>query len=381
MKAVLAALLLLATVDEARRAADARPKHPRLQFELAAALASSGAHDDALARLERIALWGFIYRPDQRKEFEALKTLPRFQSVMARFVENAAPIGKPELAFTLEQKALIAEGLAFDAKTKRFFVSSVREKKIFAIDRHGQATAFVSGLEDGAFGMAIDAKRGVLWVASSSLPQVEGFREERAALLKIDLATGRVLSTLRLNGKHVFGDVTVAPDGEVFVSDSVAPDIYHLENDALKLFIRGSFRSPQGLAATSRYLYLADYGNGLFAIDRRTRDAVPLTMPPDISLLGVDGIYLVNDRTLVATQNGTNPMRVLRLTLSPDGLGIESMQTLAANHPPMTDVTLGTLASGAFHFIANAQWEAWTEKGERNPKVTGEPVRILRVPI
>ena len=371
-------------LEKARAAAALRPKHPTLQYQLAIAQAMNGASDDALAILERIAEMGFVYSPQKQPELAAIASSPRFAAIAERFASNAKPAGAPKDAFTLDEQGIIGEGLAFDAKRERFFVSGVHARKIFAIDRDGHASTFATNLDRGAFGMAVDAKRGVLWVATSSLPQVDGFREadrDTAALVKLDLRSGRVLATLRPDDKdkHLFGDVTLAPDGEVFVSDGSSPIVFHVDGDKLTPFARGAFASLQGLAATSRYLYVSDYSNGLYAIDRKSREITPLDTPDTVSLLGVDGIYLANDRTLIAVQNGANPIRVLRLALRGDGIGIDRVTTLAANHSPMTDVTLGTFAHGAFHFIANGGWEAWTDEGKRNEKVPLEGVRVMRV--
>jgi hypothetical protein len=371
-------------LEKVRAAAALRPKHPTLQYQFAIAQAMNGANDDALALLEHIAEMGFVYNPQKQPELAALASSPRFAAIVERFASNAKPFGTPQNAFTLDEKGIIGEGLAFDAKRDRFFVSSVHARKIFAIDRNGHASTFAENLDRGAFGMAVDAKRNVLWVATSSLPQVDGFQEadrDTAALVKLDLRSGRVLATLRPDDKdkHLFGDVTLASDGEVFVSDSVSPAVFHVEGNKLAPFARGAFASLQGLAATNRYVYVSDYSNGLYAIDRKSHEITPLDTPDSASLLGVDGIYLADDHALIAVQNGANPTRVLRLALRGDGTAIDRVTILAANHAPMTDVTLGTFAHGAFHFIASGGWDAWTDDGKRNEKVPLDNVRVLRV--
>ncbi|MGZ8851016.1 MAG: hypothetical protein ACXW3E_11930 [Thermoanaerobaculia bacterium] len=85
-------------------------------------------------------------------------------------------------------------------------------------------------------GASSSARR--LWAGTSALPQCKGFREDdrnHAAVLEIDLDSGKVLNTIRPqdDGKHVFGDVAVARDGSVFVSDSVSPSIYVIRSGAL----------------------------------------------------------------------------------------------------------------------------------------------------
>lgn len=368
------ALPLLAdndAVKKAREASDARPQHPTLLYRLAIALEANGQREEAVRVLDRIATMGFVYPVE--KDFPHA----RYAAVAKRFALNAKPIGTAKREFVIDRLGLIPEGMAYDGK--RFFVSSVRTKTIFAGDREFATAPW------GVFGMAADPKRGVLWATTTALPQVEGFDAKdkgKSALLRIDLRDGKILETLPApEGEHHFGDVAVAPDGEVYVSDSNVPVIYRVENGALTELVRGPFRSLQGLAVSGATLFVADYSNGLFAIDRRTRDLRALRVPPSVSLLGIDGLYAVNANTLVATQNGTNPFRILRITLAPGGLAVSSVQTLLANSPLMGDPTLGVVANGRFYFNGNAQWELFGDDGKISDPLKLSEAVVLSVPL
>mgnify|MGYP001795798426 CR=1 FL=1 len=109
------------------------------------------------------------------------------------------------------------------------------------------------------FGMALDAPRRRLWASTSSLPQSKAFREDdrdHAAVLEIDLDSGKVIRTIAApdNAKHLFGDVAVARDGTVYVSDSDSPSLYFIRPRASGRVPRkeswavGPFASLQGLA-------------------------------------------------------------------------------------------------------------------------------------
>lgn len=357
-------------VKKLRAASDLRPQHPTLLYQLAAALDANGQREEAARILDRVAAMGFTY--DAAKDFPD----PRYSSVAKRFAANAKPIGTAKREFTIDRLGLIPEGMAWDGK--RFFVSSVRTKTIFVRDEPFATAPY------GVFGMAADAKRGVLWAATSALPQVEGFTEAekgKAALLRIDLRRGRVLETYPLAGEHHFGDVAVAPDGEVYVSDSNSPVIYRLRGEALEPFVTGPFLSMQGLAVVGHTIYAADYAKGLFAIDRRTGDIHALRVPPNASLLGVDGIYAVDARTLVGTQNGTSPFRIIRIRLAPGGLSVMSVETLLANAPGMGDPTLGVVANNRFYFNANAQWDLFTEDGKISDPLRLSEAVVLSIPL
>jgi hypothetical protein len=366
---LLAALILALTAEDvatARAASDARPQHPTLLVKLAMALSANGQHDEAVAVLERVASMGFVYSLKE-PELDAVR-----ERVAAKFASNARPIGSAREELVTPRKGMIPEGLAWDGK--RFYVSSVRLKSIFADGR------VFAELPTPVYGMAAGK---TLWAAGES------------AVYELDLRTGRLLRTLTvLSGApdyqpgagraespslqgdpHQFGDVALAADGHVYVSDSKGTTLYEVSGDVLVPFVSGPFRSLQGIAPVGERLYVADYSHGLFAIDRRTRDLVALRVPPDVSLLGVDGLYSLDARTLLATQNGTFPNRILRVRLAPGGLAVESVETLLANDPRMTDPTLGVVARNRFFFNANGQWEEKDPARQLEALVLSVPVR------
>lgn len=361
-----------------------RPQHPTLLVQFAIALAANGRHLEALNLIERVAAMGFV-APLTDPELEPVRKLPRFAAVAERMAANTRPIGRAKSELTIDRTSLIPEGLAYDAKKKRFFLSSVRTKTIFAIDERGTVKPFATS-SYGIFGMAVDAKRNVLWATTTALPQVTDYTKEdegKSALLQIDLESGSIVNALRASdgGAHHFGDVAVAPDGDVFVSDSATPTIYRVSGNTLDPYAKGPFTSLQGIAPTATVLYAADYSKGLLAVDRRTRDILPLKSPNDTSLLGIDGLYLADDTTLIATQNGTTPNRVIRIRLTPNRLAVQSVETLAANLPEMGDPTLGVLVGKRFYFNANAQWELFGEDGRiADPLKLTEAV-VLSVPV
>ena len=370
-------------LEKIRAASALRPQHATLLVQLAVALAANEQYREAAGVLDRVAAMGFVYALDDA-ELQPVRALPEFAGAAKRFAANAGPIGSAKQERTIDRLGLIPEGMAYDARGKRWFVSSVRTGEILVVSPAGEVKTFAD-VPWGVFGMAVDSKRGVLWATTAALPQVEEFRAEdkgKSALLRIDLATGRVLETLRAadEAEHHFGDVAVAADGQVYVSDSGSPVIFRVVPSGLEPFLRGPFESMQGIAPAGNVLYVADYSKGLFAVDLRTRDVHPLRVPPNASLLGVDGLYFVNGRTLVGTQNGTAPNRIIRIRLAPGGLAVSSVETLLANGSGMGDPTLGVVVGKRFHFNGNAQWELFGEDGKIADPLKLAPAVILSVP-
>ena len=86
--------------------------------------------------------------------------------------------------FTGDAKPFIAEGIAHDAATARFFVAGVAARRILAI-RNGRARDFAR-LPDDYSPLGIAVADGSLWVTAAVTPQGAG-HEGSSALIAFDL--------------------------------------------------------------------------------------------------------------------------------------------------------------------------------------------------
>jgi sugar lactone lactonase YvrE len=152
----------------------------------------------------------------------------------------------------------------------------------------------------------------------------------------------------------------------VYVADGDG-GVYVLKPGAKSLELltpAGELHSAQGLAlsADGRYLYVADYGGGLYAYDLQGRRLLRVHAPADVCVYGIDGM-LRHGRDLVATQNGVQPQRVVRYKLDGSGLAIASAEVLAANNESLPEPTLLTTAGRALYLVANSQWSRFDDQG------------------
>jgi sugar lactone lactonase YvrE len=63
------------------------------------------------------------------------------------------------VAFTIEEKDLIPEGITYDPGTHQFFVSSINKEKVVAVSENGIAHDFIRRGQDGilqTLGMKVD---------------------------------------------------------------------------------------------------------------------------------------------------------------------------------------------------------------------------------
>ncbi len=374
-----------AYLDAVCQASALRPAHPDLLYVLASAFSVNGKIDQALATLNRLADMGMVYQPEKEPDFDELQTDPRFARVCQRFQQNALPRGSAPVAFTIPARGLVAEGLAYDAKSERFFVGSVRLREIHAV-HDGVDTLFAKDLPCGVFGLAVDPARNILWAACSNVTLTEGAPEDEAGasrVLALRLQDGSVIRQYAApddGEEHLLGDLTVAPNGDVFVSDSRAPLIYRIREGAMSPVAEGGpFESLQGLAVMGDALYVSDYSTGLYRIDLETFRIESLSVADDVVTLGIDGIYAAGD-DLIAVQNGTRPMRVLKLHLDREKKAIDSATVLSANQPALDDPTLGVVVGETFYLNGNSGWGKFDREGHADPDVL-EEAKVVRVPI
>ncbi|HEY5710818.1 MAG TPA: hypothetical protein VIT38_02890, partial [Allosphingosinicella sp.] len=256
----------------------------------------------------------------------------------------------------------------------RLFVGSVVDRQLLV--REGSTWRMVPLPADvgGVFGMAIDPARRLLWLTSNVVDQVPDPETAFRGLIALDLANLLVVRRLAMPAEALPGDVAIGPDGTVYASSrgevfAAAPGADHIE----PLFGNSRMTSTQGLvvSADGGRIYVADYGRGLGVYDVASRRLYRLISPEPAMLDGIDGL-IGHQGDLIAIQNGTRPVRIIRIRLSPGGLAIAGITVLERNNPLWGEPTLGTIAEGRLLYVANGQWDRYGAGGQ----VTGEGVTL-----
>jgi sugar lactone lactonase YvrE len=381
-----------AFLAHARAAQALRPSHGGVTYALASAYALSGDTAGALASLRRFAAMGYTADLAGDSDFVALRGSAALDEVARRIEANAAPVVHGTPAFTLPERDLLAEGVAYDPREGAFYVSAVHGRKIVRMAPDGRFSDFASldGAEDLApLGLRVDPTRRTLWVATASMPQMRGYTAAdsgRSALVRYDLDTGARIGTYPVpaDGRaHGLGDLLVTRSGEVLASDSRAPVIYRLAPGSrnLETLVESPLLSAaQGLAITpaGHTLYVADYARGILRVDLRSRAVVPVPAAEEVAALGIDGLYYV-DGSLVGIQNGMAPHRVVRLTLTPAGDRITGSEVLERAHPRHDEPTLGVVVGRELYYVANSQYQRFGRDGRvTQPDSLDAPV-VLRL--
>jgi acetylornithine deacetylase/succinyl-diaminopimelate desuccinylase-like protein len=375
------------------RLVEQAPEHPALLLALARSQALAGERDEALATLERCASLGGCPGAAQEPAFAPLSESPQFRAILRRLEETAKPVLSAAPAFSLDDPELVPEGIAYDSSADRFFVGSIRERKIVEVDRAGHARDFVGPGQDGLWsvlGMKADAATRALYAASEAEgPVMKGFQKDdggRSGIFVFDLASGKLRRKYLLPeaaGKHLFNDLVVARNGDVLVTDSAEGSVYRAEAAAgtIRRFLGPDrFLYPNGIALSGdeQLLYVADAA-GISCASLPDGRVFPLAHDPDVTLAEVDGLLFDRGR-LLAVQNGFDPVRILCLKLSPGQDRVVSAQVLERHDPAVTSPTTGALAPDGFYFFANTLIDAFDEEGKLKPGRKLGAVNVLRIP-
>ncbi|HJU65422.1 MAG TPA: hypothetical protein VJ596_07080 [Gemmatimonadaceae bacterium] len=382
--------------DAIRALADLSPWSPRMVYLLARAEALNGAGGAAIAGLRRLAAMGMTVDVESDSAFLPLRGDSAFVAVAARIAANRAPMGTPQVVFTVAERDLLLEDVAYDSRSRSFFVSSLRKGKIVRIDAQGRASDFARPEPDARWSvmaLAVDAPHGVLWatVAPGDVhEQYNAADTGRTALVQLSLADGSVRARIEppADGKlHFFGDMTVTAAGDVFVSDVRTAMVYRLPRGSSQLVAvlpEGTVRGPQNPAVSvdGRFLAVADYPRGIYVSPLDGGQGWWLEHADTVAVVGIDGLN-ASGNTLIAVQNGTAPTRVIRLDLDPAWRRVMSWSVLAANDSSMGEPTHGVLVGEDFYFIADSQADrfrtASRERSAADALAGLRPSTILRV--
>ena len=369
------------------------PGHPGVVLAYARAANRSGDRAHALDALATYARMGLSYDLKADTTFSALAEQAGYDTVVTRLMTNANAVMQSSPVHRFLNGELLVEDVVWDGAKKRWLAASVRHRKVIAIDEKGEESDFAAPSAEqpwGIFGLALDTKKKLLWAgtaASREVPNLPDSVRGRAALVAFDLKNGKVVRRVELpadSTEHVLGDLTVARDGTVYVTDSVGGGLYRLTPKAkqLETFVTPrEFYSPQGPAVTEdgKTLFVADYGRGIARVDVTTHAVRWLDQPGDIATAGVDGLYYW-DGSLIAVQNGVTPHRVAAFSLSPDLNRITGVRVLEQGTAQMGEPNHGAVVGGTFTYIGNSGWDRIDQDGTMRT-AGATPAYLLRLPL
>lgn len=202
------------------------------------------------------------------------------------------------LAWQTDTLLRVPESVLFDANNKVLYVSNI------------------DGAPDGKDGKGFISKVSpagkiikLEWVSGLDAPKGMGlfknnlYVADLARVVVIDITTGKITSTIEIEGAQFLNDVTVDAKGNVYVSDSNTAKIHKVSNNKAELYFESKeLVGPNGLLALKEGLYVANFGNGTFyklSWDKK------ITKISDVAPNGSDGIVITGkDEFIISCWGG-----------------------------------------------------------------------------
>lgn len=353
--------------------------------ELAAkAYAELGDSDRALALLSQFADLGQVDEAllrGESKPFNALEGAPQYLAILKRFGENKSAVSKAESAFALSDAGLLSEDIDYDPQSKSFLITSILEKKIIRVAQDGKVKDFASSPSGWPMlAIKLDAAHNRVWateVALDGFTIVSKSDLGRSAVLCFNLASGALLQ--RIESSHTaLGDLVLDREGSPIISDGEGGGVYKVNGNLLERIDAGDFISPQtpAMHPDGRHIFVPDYVRGIGVLDLASKQVIWLNADK-YALNGIDGLYFDRD-SLIATQNGTSPERVVRFGLNSALTAIVSEQMVERATATLGDPTHGVVVGDWFYYIANSGWDVVDEHGDLKSGTKLTPARIMR---
>jgi len=366
-----------------KRMLQQRPADPTLHFFLASGYAQAGERDNALASLREVLALGDGFLPAAGFGFDSLKDDSGYQALRADMEAKLPVVASAPVAFRIADTSFAPEGIAYDPAGKQFFVGSVTQKRIVRISPEGKLTSF-SKTDDGlqqVLGVAVDAKRRTLYAVSTNA--LTRGKPLHNAVMAFDIGSGKRAASYHVPDARQLNDVAIAPNGDVYASDSASGAIWRIAAGQVSQFIApGAIGASNGLAvsADGRALYVA-HSTGVARVDTSNAKVERLVPPARQTIAAIDGLYLWNG-DLIGIQNITNPGRVIRIRLDQAGTRIASVDTLQSHHNPAFDQpTTGAIAGKSLFVLGTTQLPEYNDKGEIiNARPLKKPA-VVKVPL
>jgi len=260
--------------------------------------------------------------PLKKGENELLVILGESSGGWGLIFQDASAVHKApgiEALWSTARDLLIPESAAYDPGTDAFYVSNydgynpsrgAGRQFLSKITPQGDVAApqWVSGLNNPT-GLAVWKDR---------LHAVE-----RGGLVEIDIASAKIVSRTPLPGAVMPNDITVAENGELYISDSAGSAIFKVSGGQVEAWLKGpAIAAPNGIQAVKGKLIVGTNGDGcLKAVDLATKDITTLA---NLGQGTIDGLVSDRDGNLLVSHNEGRLFRV-----SADGRVTKILDTTA----------------------------------------------------
>lgn len=292
-----------------------------------------------------------------------------------------------EIAFSINEKDLIPEGIAYDSLKNEIYLSSIYKNKIVKISAKKPKIDFIKTNQNGfggGLGLHIDSRNRLLYACWGDI--VAG--KYRTGIFVYHLDTQKLVKSFALPNDtlpHFFNDLTIHTNGTAYITNTFDHSIWEwkkAEKEPIKCTFTGEIKYPNGIClADDRQLLLVASANSLLAIHLDSKQIKELQVPEsEFSTKSLDGITFYKN-SIIAVQNSAKDKtkhKILRYFLDATTSKIEKTQVIDANNLFFDIPTTLVLASNQLYVLANSQMENLDENKSIKHKSKLKKIIILK---
>jgi sugar lactone lactonase YvrE len=255
------------------------------------------------------------------------------------------------------EKDLIPEGIAVDAQTMKFYLSSLRKNKIVTANVDGSYAADFIGTGQynylSGFGMTI--KGDTLYALSNGLEK----QNNSSVLLLLNKKTGKLIAQYKTNiaPYGYLNDLAVSRGNEIFITESQSNKIYRVQRPAMNMEVyldTVAVEHSNGIAISddNMKLYLASE-RGIRVVDIKTKK---ILNQPNKASAGIDGMKFYRNSLI-----GIVEKAVMRYFLNADGTEVVGMKELIRFDSTYHSPTTFDIVGDTIYFIKNVQLDNFND--------------------
>ena len=349
-------------------------------FALARLYAQTADTQKALALLKESLATDDGFDPNGSEMLAPLRSNADFAALAEQAQRRYPSVHNAHIAFTVPDKDLFPEGLAYDPARDVFYMGSMYRRKIVRISENGQVSDFAGSdvyhLQPVG-GVHVDPVDQSVWAASDP-DDAHG-----SELYRFD-AHGKLLERYSPPGAghHDLNDLVLYRSSAIYVTDTDANITYRFDRKThvfmpLKLSRQQFFPNGITLSADGNHLYVADW-LGVIMLDLRDNSAREVDPGGHGTLSGIDGLYWYKGSLIGVQSAGT--YRVARWFLSPDGSHVTASKILERGTQLVSSPTTGAIKDSQFYFICNTGIDNY-EDGKIADRSKLQPINIAMLPL
>ena len=344
-----------------------RPYTPEYYVEIIRASAALDRRRTAYHFMLQMQQQGLSYDLTAIEETAGMADTEAFQYMNQLMVEAGQPAGEGQALLDLPGSPADIGDLAWDPTRERFLVGTRFEGKLLAVSDGGQVEPLLQSDEENGLwsidGIAVDPERNSLWIASTASPAFTGFTPadaRRGGLFQFSLDSLELVARFNLDVDglvHSLGSVAVTQAGDVYVVDRATPMVFRktADGDRLEPFLampRLTALTDIAVTPDNSRLFIADAVMGILLVDPSVGRSALLRGPESLNQFGIYGIEFV-DGSLVVTQSGLSPQRIMRFELDSGGAEVTSVAPIAIALEGFDTPGVGTLRGEELFYFAN----------------------------